>query len=134
MVGQDDNENRWEGPNGRTIQATRDSQVTAEFDAVFDLLRVARRRYLLYYLFGMEDVVTTFEEAVEAVRAYEGAGTESDELPSRKSIRVDLFHSQFPRLEDAGIIEFDQRDGMVRFHGSVPLEEWLEHAKYLELE
>lgn len=113
---------------------TRDSQVTGQLDSVFDLLRSSRRRYLLYYLNDSAEAVHSLEEVVEAVRQYEVADTEAEELPPRQSVRTNLVHAHLPRLASMGVLEHDATNGTVRFCGYAPLEEWLERARQLELD
>ena len=116
-----------------TTQLIRYSRVTGTLDTVFDLLRVSRRRYILYYLYDIESKVVDVDEAIDAVCAYEARGTGRDGFPPREEVLIDLHHDHIPRLDDAGIIEYDRRQGTIRFRGSDSLEEWLEHARHLEL-
>lgn len=122
------------GGRGGTTQLTRYSRVTDALDAVFDLLCVPRRRYLLYYLYEIEGDVVDTDDAIDAVCAYEARGTERDGFPPREDVLIDLHHDHVPRLADAGVVEYDRRQGTIRFRGSAPLEEWLEHAGHLELD
>jgi len=121
------------GP-GRSVQVGRDSRITTDLDTVFGLLEVARRRYLLYYLYEMDGEVTELEGVVEAVYACEAAGADSGDAPPRQRIRTDLHHMQLPTLEQANVIEYDHRQGTIRFSGLPSIEEWLEHARYRELD
>ena len=113
---------------------TRYSTVTDDFNIIFNVLQSPRRRYVLYYLYSLEDEVTGFEEMVDAVSMYEAAGTETDKLPSQYEIRLTLHHTHIPHLEAAGIIDYDQRQRMIRFTGSSSLAEWVEYAQYQEFE
>lgn len=119
-------------PNLTSI--TRFSDVSEYHDVLFDVLSVARRRYLVYYLLTLDVNVVEFEAAVNAVYRYEAAGTESDDDVLRENVRIDLHHTQVPRLADAGILEYDRRQGTIRFRGDPALEEWAEHARYKEFE
>lgn len=119
---------KWETP------VTRDEEVTDELDTVFDVLRSARRRYILYYLYDTQDAVLSLEELVEAVRQYEAADTETDELPPRQSVRTSLVHAHLPLLAAKGVLDHDSRRGTVRFYGYAPLGEWLERARHPELD
>ena len=113
---------------------TRYSTVTEDLNIIFNILQSPRRRYVLYYLYSLEDEVTRFEEMVDAVSMYETAGTETNELPSRHEIRLTLHHSHIPHLKAAGIIDYDQRQRVIRFTGSSSLAEWVKHARYREFE
>lgn len=114
--------------------ATRDSQSTEQLDSVFSVLQVARRRYLLYYLYNEEEAVLPLEEVVKAAQRYEAAGNGEGEMPSRQSIRTSLVHGHLPKLADMGILDHDSSRGTVRFHEHTLLEEWLERACRLELD
>lgn len=120
--------------DGPTSPAIRDSQATRQLDTVFDVLRSPQRRYLLYYLNDSVKAVLSLEELVEAVRQYEAADSEGDELPPRQPIRTNLIHVQLPRLASMGVLDYDIRSGTVRFRGYAPLEEWLERARRHELD
>lgn len=123
-----------ENNSGVEIQATRDAKVTHELDTVFDCLRSARSRYLLYYLSDKIATVTSVEEAVEAVQEYEAATMETVALPERQSVRMDLINSHLPRLQAAGILSHSPQHGEVHFDGIPLLEEWLERSRQLELD
>lgn len=113
---------------------TRLSDVSEHHDVIFDVLSVARRRYLIYYLLAVDGNVVEFETAVNAVYQYEVGGAEPDDDVPRENVRIDLHHVQVPRLVEAGILEYDRRQGTIRFRGDPALEEWAEHARYKELE
>jgi len=118
----------------RSREVGRDPRVTNDLDTVFGLLHVARRRFVLYYLYEMDGRIAEFEGVVDAVRTYESADAEPGDCPSRAQIRTDLHHAQLPTLEDAEVVEYDRRQGTVRLSGHPSLEEWLEHARHLELD
>ncbi|WP_224335831.1 DUF7344 domain-containing protein [Haloprofundus halobius] len=130
--GSDGGEYNWR--SGCATQLLRDSRVTENLDTIFELLSIARLRYVLYYLYSMDDEVVEIEDVVHAVCAYEAAGTEPDESPSRDQVKLDVHHSKLPRLDAAGIIDYDSRQKELRFYRSPSLEEWLEHARYMELD
>lgn len=124
------------GTSGETTDLasiTRLSDVTEHHDVIFDVLSVARRRYLLYYLLTLDGNVAELEAAVNAVCRYETAGTEGDDAP-RENVRIDLHYAQVPRLAEAGVLDYDRRQRTIRFRGDPALEEWAEHARYKELD
>lgn len=115
------------------FQQPRNPRTGGRLDAVFDLLRSARRRALLYHLYDAETAVHALEDVVEGVRQYEPPDAEGDGPPSRQAVRTSLVHAHFPRLAAVGALEYDPRRGEVRFHGHPPIEEWLERTRRLEL-
>lgn len=131
MSGLDDDRNnsRWDEE-----PLTRDSRVTYQLDTVFELLRTPYRRYLLYYLYDVDDAVVSVEQAVEAVQRYEAAGAETDERSDKESVRLSLLNVQLPKLASVGVIDHDSERGKIRFWGHEPIDEWLYHARYLEFD
>ena len=112
---------------------TRNSTVTESLSTAFDLLGDSRRRYLLYYLRTREGDVAEFAAAVNAVSRYEAAGTETDDAASREDVKIELHHDHLPRLSKAGVLDYDERQGTIRFTGHPPLEAWVETARNEEL-
>ncbi|WP_254810077.1 DUF7344 domain-containing protein [Natronosalvus amylolyticus] len=102
---------------------------TPSLDTVFDILADRRRRFVLYHLYDAVDGVSTVEELVDFVAVHE-----PDAGPSKDEIQVALYHIHLPKLEEAGVIEHDQRSETVRYWTHPSLEEWLEHASYKERE
>lgn len=116
------------------LPVTRYPGVTNTLNTIFELLSNDRCRYLLYYLLETEREAVEFEEAVNAVYEYESAGTDGEDCPSREEIQVALHHSHVPRLADVGVVDHDYRHGTIRYTGDPALEEWVEHARYKELD
>lgn len=111
---------------------TRVPDVTEHLDTVFDLLRSARRRYVLYCLLTMEGDTVDVEVLVAAIRRYEASGRTGSDPSPRKEVWIALQYEHLPRLEEAGVLEYDRRQGTVRFRGEPPVEEWVEHARHRE--
>lgn len=109
-------------------------EVTDDLNQIFELLQVPRRRYVLYYLYEVEREVVNLDNVVDAVCDYGARSTEYGDGPPRERVCIDVYHNQIPRLSDAGIIEYDRQEGTVRFRGSASLKEWVEHARWKEIE
>ncbi|GAB3674595.1 DUF7344 domain-containing protein [Halopiger thermotolerans] len=136
------------------------ADATPSLDLVFDLLSNRRRRYALYYLYEQPDGVATVDELTDHVAELEARTLETEdesapesatevgsesESPAdstsasgspaarRRQVRTELQHVHLPKLEDAGILEHDQRSETVRYWTQPSLEEWLEHAHHKEL-
>ena len=103
---------------------------TPSLDQIFDLLSDRRRRYVLYCLYGSQDGVATVDDVAEYVLTLEGSTVTAE---TRQRLMTTLGHIHLPRLEDAGIVEYDTRSNTVRYWGQPSLEEWLEHAYHKEL-
>lgn len=77
-------------------------------DAVFDALADERRRFILRYVIDQSGGVG-FDELANGIHNREtrsnGGFSERDD---RERIRCALYHSHLPKLDDAGIVEFDR--------------------------
>ena len=83
-------------------------------DEVFDAVKNLRRRYVLYYLQRRGGPVELGTLA-EQVAAWENDTTVSDVSPSqRKSVYSALHQTHLPKLEAAGVLEYDADRSIVR--------------------
>lgn len=91
--------------------STSDTELTQ--DDVFEILSSPRRRYLLYYLRQRKEPVELTQLA-EHVAAWEN-GVDTDDLTTqeRKRVYVSLYQTHVPKLDDAGIVDYDPDSGMV---------------------
>lgn len=82
-------------------------------DTVYKMLANERRRYTMHYLKNHDETVTLGALA-EQVGAWEH-DTSPDQLSSaeRKTVYTALQQRHLPKMDDAGIIEFDKRAGTV---------------------
>lgn len=82
-------------------------------DVIFELLKNRRRREVLTYLLEADETVTLGELA-EQIAAWEN-DTEVNALNSdqRKRVYVALYQTHLPKMDDAGIIEYDQDRGLI---------------------
>lgn len=82
-------------------------------DVIFELLKNRRRREVLTYLLEADGTVTLGELA-EQIAAWENDTTvnalSSDQ---RKRVYVALYQTHLPKMDDAGIIEYDQDRGLI---------------------
>lgn len=95
-------------------------------------LNDVRRRYLLYYL--TEQQYAHIAEAAEYIAACE-LECELGEVPpeAHEDIEIDLFHTHLPYLTDLDLIEYDSRNGDIRFRDPPEkLMEFLELAEATE--
>lgn len=118
-----------EGTSIGDPRAGRDAR--SRVDAVFDVLADSRRRYALYCLVQEPDGVLERSDLAARIEATE-EGTERDETNGAAAIRRDLHHAQLPKLAEAGVIDYDTRQGTVRYTGSPGLDEWVEKARKQE--
>jgi len=80
-------------------------------DVVFDILSSPRRRYVLYYLRTVDEPVKLTDLA-EQVAAWENE-SDPEEITEqeRKRVYVSLYQTHIPRLDNAGIIEYNKESG-----------------------
>ncbi|THE64854.1 ArsR family transcriptional regulator [Salinadaptatus halalkaliphilus] len=90
-------------------------------DVIFELLKNRRRREVLAYLLEAEDTVTLGELA-EQIAAWEN-DTDVNALSSdqRKRVYVALYQTHLPKMDDAGIVEYDQDRGLISLSDNADL-------------
>ena len=86
---------------------------TLSRDLVFDVLKNRRRRHALHYL-KQQDEPVELSELAEQVAAWENDSTvEGISAAERKRVYTALYQSHLPKLDDAGIVEYNQSRGIV---------------------
>jgi len=83
-------------------------------DALFSLLSNPRRRFILQHLNSIDESIQLQDLAVE-VAAWENE-TDPETLTDkqRKRLYVSLYQTHIPKLEEAGIVEYDGDSGEIR--------------------
>ena len=101
-----------------------DRGISPQLDATLELLSDQRRRYVLYYLREQGNPVSV-DELADRVTMWE-----NEPSIDRSKIRADLHHSQLPRLDDAGVVDFDPEEGYVSLATGTdaPITEYLDLA------
>lgn len=91
--------------------ATKDTDLSQ--DLVFDLLSNRRRRFVLHYLIR-EDRPVSIQELSRQLAMWEFE-SEAEDLTDQqeKRIYVALYQTHLPKLEDAGVVEYDSDTGLV---------------------
>ena len=87
-------------------------------DAHLSALAKAECRYVVYYFQRTTDDVASLGDLAAFVAANGGRTTGG----SNDRIRTRLHHRTLPKLDDFGVVDYDN-DGSVRYHGSPGLEE-----------
>ena len=103
------------GIQGRSYMESTDTSLSQ--DVVFELLSSPRRRYILYYLRTVDEPIQLTTLA-EQVAAWENE-TDVDSITEqeRKRVYVSLYQTHVPRLDEAGVIEYDSDSGLVSLAG-----------------
>ncbi|WP_435064302.1 DUF7344 domain-containing protein [Halobaculum sp. EA56] len=97
-------------------------------DVTFEILRNSRRRQVLEFLRGREDRTASISELAEHVAAIEN-DTTVDRLNAqqRKRVYIGLYQSHLPKMDDAGVVDFEQSRGRVELDPAAePLFEYID--------
>jgi hypothetical protein len=99
-------------------------------DDLFHLLQSGRRRAVLSYLLTHEDETYVMRDIAEAIAAWENETTvEALSSTQRQRVYIALYQSHLPKLDEYGVIEYEQSRGTV-----VPTELASLFAPYVEEE
>lgn len=90
-----------------------DTSDRMSMDLVFEILSNTRRRMVLYYL-RQDGGTSTIQKLAEQIAVMEN-DTRVEQLSSqqRKRVYVSLYQTHIPKLEETGIIEYDDDEGEV---------------------
>jgi hypothetical protein len=80
-------------------------------DTVFDLLSNARRRLILSYLQQADESVDIFELARKISAVENDIDVEDVSDKQEKRVYVSIYQTHIPKLESAGLIEYDSDSG-----------------------
>lgn len=95
---------------------TEETESADEFslDDVLTVISNERRRYLLEYLQDSDGPVS-LSDAAEQIAAWENDTTAEDvSYSQRKSVYTSLLQFHCPKMDELGVIDFDQRDATVK--------------------
>lgn len=83
-------------------------------NVIFDLLRNQRRRFVVHYLMDNPDEEVTLGQLADQVAAWEyEVSCEEVSSTQRKRVYTTLQQSHLPKMDDAGIVRFDQDRGTI---------------------
>jgi hypothetical protein len=94
-------------------------------DGVFDVLSDWRRREICQFFIDTDADTATVSELAILVA---GCRPASASNASHGELVTDLKERHLPRLDAAGVVDFDSRSGTVRYWGQPTVEKWLEHV------
>lgn len=122
-----------DGEGRRAASATEGEDTPRPFiDSVFDALADWRRREICLFFSDGDVNTATVDELALLLEACEPAGVEVDRERTHEDIVTDLAERHLPRLDAAGVIDFDERSQTVRYWGQPTVEKWLEHVTAVE--
>jgi len=112
-------------PDGSNPLGTNRAVVTPSIDDVFDLLANDCRCRVCLFLRRADVEVATLSDLVDAL-ASEATPEERDRLA------INLHHRHLPKLDDAGIVDYDSRSNTARYWGQPTVEKWAEHVEAVD--
>lgn len=92
-----------------------------------DLLGSKRRQTVLEQLVDGDDRTQSLGSLATAVAQSE-QGSELGAVPTER-VRISLHHAHLPKLDDAGVVDYDSHEQTVEYLGSPPLERWLDQIE-----
>jgi len=101
---------------------------TPMVDDVFGLLSDWRRRAVCLH-FANDDAVSTVDvDTLATAVAQRGMGCAGITDTDESAVRDALVEDHLPELDRAGVLDFDERSGSVRYWGQPTVEKWAEYA------
>ncbi|WP_435362004.1 DUF7344 domain-containing protein [Haloarchaeobius sp. DFWS5] len=99
--------------NDEDATNTEPDNESLPLDAVFDILRNERRRRVLRYLLD-NDGRATISTLAEHIAAIENdTTTQALSAQERKRVYVGLYQCHLPRMDDTGVVHFEQGRGVI---------------------
>jgi hypothetical protein len=113
----------------RADSAERSTEESLSLDLVFGILKNGRRRRVIKYLRDADEEVT-LSDLAEHIAAIENDTTPAQLTSSqRKRVYVGLYQCHLPKMDDAGVIEYNQARGLVeRTEQATHFEQYLDRA------
>lgn len=95
-------------------------------DRLLEAVAVQRRRLILYSLKDIEDDVISLDDLADKIAPNDPQFADPDR------IRFVLHHRDLPKLAELGQLDYDSRQGTIRYHRNDAVEALLEHLKKVE--
>jgi hypothetical protein len=92
-------------------------------ETVFEVLADETRRGICRFLVAEAPSVVTVDEIAASL---------TDDDAARRRLALNCHHRHLPKLDEAGLIEYDARSNAVRYWGQPTLEKWLEHVSHVD--
>ncbi|MFO8116143.1 MAG: hypothetical protein R6U01_12455 [Halorubrum sp.] len=102
------------------------------FETLLELVTSPRRRTLLYNLKSQSAEEIPLDQLVEEVHSIDRSLPVRD-APSREKVRMELVHVRLPRLQDAGIIQYDADSEVIHYTKNQVLEAFLRYVETIEV-
>ncbi|KYH23751.1 hypothetical protein HAPAU_38300 [Halalkalicoccus paucihalophilus] len=106
---------------------------TTAHTAVFKTLSFQSCRYLIYYFLVASDSSVPIEDVVTGIQTLAAHESKQPSVVDDECLKSLLIERAIPQLEQLDVVEYDSRNGSVRYHRRPFIEEYAEHAAYQEL-
>lgn len=116
-----------DSPDDRSLE-----ELPLSLDVLLDTLASERRRALIAHLRDQPEAAGSFEEATKAVLTE--IARKQGYQPNHDDVQSSLQHHHIPKLEDAGVIEYDSQTQTIRYHENERLETVLERVSEFEID
>lgn len=109
-----------QGTESNQSETGDESDTSVPLDLIFGILKNGRRRRVIQYLMDTEQEVT-LSDLAEHIAAIENDTTPARLTSSqRKRVYVGLYQCHLPKMDDAGVIEYNQARGIIRATEQLP--------------
>lgn len=82
-------------------------------DELFRILSNSRRRYIIYYLHEAGDEMSLKELAARIAAVENGTSVDEVTDEERQRVYISLYQTHLPKLEEAGIVSYDDEERIV---------------------
>lgn len=93
-------------------------------DTTLEVLASQSRRDVLRFFLETDTACASIEDVVEHLVTQKQRRTVSD--LDHETVSVQFQHTDLPKLVDTGLIEYDKRSKMLRYHSDDRIEKWFE--------
>jgi len=118
------------GESGGGVQGAHDNTEGNRpfIDAVFDALADWRRREVCLFFRETDVSTATVDELAMLLAGCEPSGLGEPKGRTPDEFATELAETHLPRLDAAGVVDYDDRSDTVRYWGQPTVEKWLEHV------
>ncbi|MFW5958701.1 MAG: DUF7344 domain-containing protein [Natronomonas sp.] len=101
--------------------------VDLEIGEIFELLKNERRRRVIEYLKTQEDSTTSLSTLAKHIAALENDVDQAQvSSAQRKRTYISLYQNHLPKLDDYGVIEYQQNSGTTELRETTQLDPYIE--------
>nr|WP_276295859.1 hypothetical protein [Halomicroarcula sp. ZS-22-S1] len=112
------------------VEAAADTPPEPSLDLIFEILKNSRRREVIKYLRERGERVSLSDLAEHVAAVENGITTAELSSSQRKRVYVGLYQCHLPKMDDIGVVEFNQNRGHIELTDqAVHFEKYLDHAE-----